>query len=87
MFTKEQLRFELGRRKLFPADSERLGITVPQVVTVADLEAELAAMPADATDRGWCEWELALAREHYHLTPDDPFVRQVVAPRIEGAQS
>ena len=34
-----------------------------------------------AADRRWREWELALAREHYRLTPGMPFVRQV--PRRE----
>lgn len=77
---QERLRIELLRRRIRPAFSEEIGATVPQAVTLADLEAELAAMPADDEDRGWREWELALAREHYALRPDVPFVRQVPAP-------
>jgi len=77
---QERLRIELLRRRIRPAYSERLGATVPQAVTLAELEAELAAMPADDEDRGWREWELALAREHYALTPNVRFVRQVPPP-------
>jgi hypothetical protein len=57
-----------------------MGLTDPQPVTVAFLESEIAALRADHPDRGWREWELALAREHYRLTPEIPFVRQVPRP-------
>ena len=77
---QERLRIELLRRRIRPAYSEQQGATVPEAVTVEDLEAELAAIPSHDEGRGWLEWELALAREQYALTPDVPFVRQVPAP-------
>ena len=79
---QEHLRIELLRRRIRPPSTEGWGTTVPQAVTVADLEAELVWMPADHPERSWCELELELAREHYELTPDEPFVRQVPAPAL-----
>jgi hypothetical protein len=76
-FDEDAVRNELIRRELFPATSALMGLTVPQAVTVADLEAELAAMSRDDGRRDWFEWELALAREHYRLNPIVPFVRYV----------
>ena len=80
-FGDDEVRHELARRSTFPAHSEKLGLTVPQPVTVAFLETEMAGMRVDHPDRAWREWEVALAREHYRLTPEMPFVRQV--PRRE----
>ena len=77
-WTRRELRMELGRRALFPATTDELGYTIPQKVTAAELEAELSAMPADAKNRAWHEWELALARDHERLTPGVPFIRSVV---------
>ena len=79
-FGNAEIRNELARRSTFPATTEQMGTTVPQVVTLAELDAEIAVMRIDHPDRAWREWELALAREHYRLTPEIPFVRQV--PRM-----
>lgn len=78
-WTREQLQTELGRRRLFPAFTGIMGLTIPQAVTVAELEAELSAMPADDEDHGWREWELALAKEHYRLRPNEQFIRHIPA--------
>ena len=84
-FTTEQIQHELARRRTFPAWTEEIGVTIPQVVTVAFLEKELAAMPSDDPDREWREWELALAREHYRLWPGLAFVRQVEPTQLRLA--
>lgn len=73
----DALRLELARRERFPAWTEQVGLSAPQPVTVAELESELAEMATDDQHRDWCEWELALAREHYRLFPNAPFRRQV----------
>lgn len=76
-YTREDIQYELGRRKMFPATTEQLGLTKAQKVTVADLALELLNTSADDKNRGWRAYELALAAEHYRLTPKVPFVRQV----------
>ena len=76
-WTRQELERELRRRAMYPATSEALGYTVPQHVTAAELEAELATMAADDKNREWREFELALAREHERLHPGVPFVRNV----------
>jgi hypothetical protein len=63
-----------------------MGVTDPEPVTVTSLEAEIAVMRMDHPDRAWREWELALAREHYRLTPEIPFVRQVPRPAPKRAR-
>jgi hypothetical protein len=56
-----------------------MGLTIPQAVTVAELEAELSTVAVDDEARGWHEWELALAKEHYRLTPARQFIRYIPA--------
>ena len=43
-FSREELQFQLLRRALCPATSDEMGWTEPEVVTVEQLEAELAEM-------------------------------------------
>jgi hypothetical protein len=80
-WTRQELRFELRRRKMFPPTSHARGHTVAQNITASDLEAELALVPTSHPDRGWHEWELALAREHERLHPVGvPFTRYIERP-------
>jgi hypothetical protein len=83
-WTRDQLRLELSRRKQRPATSGILGYTIPQAVTVAELEAELSTMPADHENREWREWELALATEHYRCRPNEQFIRHILTAEAEA---
>jgi hypothetical protein len=72
----DDLDYELARRKMFPP---RLypGISHEEFVTVDDLKAELDATPPDATNRGWLEFELALATRQEAVEPGKLFYRVV----------
>jgi hypothetical protein len=64
---------ELARRELFPAHTDKIGLTRPQTVTVAELEAEIAS----GSREEWNLWELALAKRQREVNPGKPFIHCV----------
>ena len=76
-WTRQDLQRELARRAQFPASTDLAGWTRLEPASLAELRSELQMMPLDHPRWEWREWELALATEHYRLTPDVPFMRCV----------
>ena len=70
---------ELRRRQMFPPTSVQMhpDEVREEWTTVAALEAEFCATPLDHSERGWREWELALAKRQAAREPARRFYRVV----------
>jgi len=79
-FPPEQLDFELARRQHFPPASLRLfpDQVREEWVPVNALRQELLTTAATDPQRGWREWELALAERQVERAPRKTLFYRIV---------